>query len=189
MSTFSPIHIESRLLSDVVDLWYCKMRDDYRINRYFYDRPLPEQAAPLKQLLTALLGGESVSAERVATLADQAFTAAFARGNAKPSMVNNRDFAFLSTLMNGDILGDDDGTPDLALLCPAHSHFLRLNPIDEVFDIALELLQDSLNELRVESDTTVQLLNFASLGKEGVMGRGKPIYENEDRSSRFRTHG
>jgi truncated hemoglobin YjbI len=188
MSSLSTL-INDQLLSEIVDVWYEKMRDDYRINRYFYDRPLPEQAAALKGLLYALAGSEATEPERISELADAAFTAAFARGNAKPSLVNNRDFAFLGTLINGDILGDDDGTPNLTLLCPAHSHFLRLQPIDEVYDIALSLLRDALDELNVAEDSATVLMNFVASGKSGVMGRGKPIYDSDDQFMRFRTHG
>ena len=182
-------NLDHQLLGQIVDGWYEKMRDDYRINRYFYDRPLADQAARLKSLLTALLTTESVAPQKISELADEAFTAAFARGNAKPSLVNNRDFAFLGALMNGNIVGDDDGTPRLTLLCPAHSHLLRLQPVDDVYDVALELLQATLVQLNAANETTKQLIHFMTLGKEGVMGRGNPIYEDDDRSSRFTTHG
>lgn len=189
MSSSLKFNLDHQLLDQIVDIWYAKMRDDYRINRYFYDRPLAEQAAQLKTLLNTLLAVESINSEKISELADEALTAAFARGNAKPSLVNNRDFAFLGALINGNIVGDDDGTPRLTLLCPAHSHFLRLQPIDDVYDVALELLQAALDQLDVANETARQLVHFVALGKEGVMGRGKPITENDERSSRFATHG
>lgn len=188
MSTSLSINLEPSLLSKIVDDWYAKMRDDYRINRYFYDRPITTQAAALNQLLSALLANQAVDPQILSELADEAFSTAFARGNAKPSMVNNRDFAFLGTLMNGDIFGDDDGGPRLTLLSPAHSHFLRLQPIDDVYDVAIELLQTTLKQLAVASETASQLLALVASGRDGVMGRGKPIYD-DDNSSRFRTHG
>lgn len=189
MASALKFNLDDQLLAKIVDAWYASMRDDYRINRYFYDRPLADQAERLKQLLNALLANSAVEPEKLSELADDAFTAAFARGNAKPSMVNNRDFAFLATLMNGNIVGDDDGAPRLTLLCPAHSHFLRLQPIDEVYDVALELLQAALRQFNVANDTASQLINFVALGRDSIMGRGKPIYESEERSSRFTTHG
>lgn len=189
MSSELKFNLNDQLLAQVVDVWYAKMRDDFRINRYFYDRPLVVQTEPLKHLLSALLANESVDPQKLSEVADNAFAAAFARGNAKPSLVNNRDFAFLGALMNGNIVGDDDGTPKLTLLCPAHSHFLRLNPIDDVYDVALELLQASLDQLNVATETAMQLTHFVALGKERVMGRGEPIFDNDERSSRFTTHG
>ncbi len=188
MSNRPNITIDEQQLSQIVDIFFAKMLDDYRINRYFYARPFVEQTAPLKQLLNALLGAESVEPQTLSALADGVFTAAFARGNAKPSLVNNRDFAFLGTLMNGNIVGDDE-TPQLTLLCPAHSHFLRLQPLDENYDVVLELLQNTLDQLAVPKETAQQIMVFAESGRDGVMGRGKAIYENEDKSSRVHTHG
>ncbi|PPD30965.1 MAG: hypothetical protein CTY19_15110 [Methylomonas sp.] len=189
MSSILKFNLDDQLLAKIIDVWYGNMRDDYRINRYFYDRPQAEQAQGLKKLLSALLATVPVEPEKISDLADQAFTTAFARGNAKPSLVNNRDFAILATLMNGNIVGDDDGTPRLTLLCPGHSHFLRLQPIDEVYDVALELLKVTLEQFNLTSETVSQFINFVALGKDSVMGRGEPIYESEERSSRFTTHG
>lgn len=188
MITTANLNLDEQTLSQIVETWFGKMRDDYRINRYFYDRPLNTQTEPLKRLLRAVLGGNGVEPQKLSELADEAFAAAFARGNAKPSMVNNRDFAFLGALMNGNIVGDDDGSPRLTMLCPAHSHFLRLNPIDEAYDVAVELLQSTLNQLSVAADTGKRLLSVIASAKDSVMGRGQPIYDDEN-SSRFRTHG
>ncbi len=189
MNNISTLHLDKQLLFEIVDVWYAKMRDDYRINRFFYDRPLAEQTAPLKSLFSALLGNEAVAQHRISELADEAFTAAFARGNAKPSLVNNRDFAFLGALINGNIVGDDDGTPRLTLLCPAHSHFLRLQPVDDVYDVALDLLQATLDQLNIANEMARQITTFVASGKESMMGRGKSLIEDEDKSNRFRTHG
>jgi hypothetical protein len=101
------ITIDDQELSQMVDMFYTKMLNDYRINRYFFTRPFVEQTEPLKQLLKAVFSIEPVDPETLSALADDVFTAAFARGNAKPSLVNNRDFAFLGTLMSGNIVGDD----------------------------------------------------------------------------------
>lgn len=188
MQPLPPV-IAEPILSQMVDAWYTKMLDDYRINRYFYPRPLAEQTTPLKALLANLLSGQPVAAQHLSEMADAAFTAAFARGNAKPSMVNNRDFAFLGALMNGNIVGDDDGTPRLTLLCPGHSHFLRLQPIDEVFDIALELLQATSAEIGLDRESGDKLLAWMATAKGGIMGHGRPIFDDEEQSSRFRTHG
>ncbi|OHX35756.1 hypothetical protein BJL95_16215 [Methylomonas sp. LWB] len=189
MSNSLKFNLDDHILAELVEVWYAKMRDDFRINRYFYDRPIADQIASLKNLMRALLANQTVDPATLSGLADEAFTAAFARGNAKPSLVNNRDFAFLGALMNGNIVGDDDGTPRLTLLCPAHSHFLRLQPVDDVYDVALELLQATLEQLKIADETAVRLINFVALGKKSLMGRGEPIFDDEEHSSRFSTHG
>ena len=180
--------IDKTLVSRIVDDFYASLLDDYRINRYFYTRPLQEQTEPLKQLVYALLAEEAVEPQRLAELADAFFTAAFARGNAKPSLVNNRDFAFLEMFVTGDIVGSDE-KPRLTLLCPGHSHLLRLQPIDDNYNVVLELLQNSLVKLGVDQDTAAQIMAFAASGRDGVFGRGRAIYEDGDRSNIFRTHG
>jgi truncated hemoglobin YjbI len=184
------IDIDASALSHIVDVLYSKMLEDYRINRYFYSRPKQEQVDALTQLLIALLLNGGREAETISHLADAAFTAAFARGNAKPSLVNNRDFAFLGTLMNGNIVGDDaDQGPQLTLLCPAHSHLLRLQPIEENYDVMLALLQETLAESGIAADTAQRIMAFAESGRAGIMGRGTPIFEQDDLSAKFRTHG
>jgi truncated hemoglobin YjbI len=188
MNGYLTTRIDKDLISQVVDVFYSSMLDDYRINRYFYSRPIDEQTAPLKQLLYTLLDDKPVEPEKLSELTDRYFTAAFARGNAKPSLVNNRDFAFLGTLMNGNIVGDDE-TPQLTLLCPAHSHFLRLQPIEENYDVVLEILKNTLRQLSVPQDIASNIMSFAESGREGVLGRGEAIYDHDDLSTTFRTHG
>ncbi|MEY4717663.1 MAG: hypothetical protein RL563_281 [Pseudomonadota bacterium] len=181
--------IDQSLISKIIDVFYPSLLDDYRINRYFYSRPLEEQSKPLKALMNALLGGQPIEASKLSELADDFFTAAFARGNAKPSMVNNRDFAFLTTLMNGNIVGDDDGTPQLTLLCPGHSHLLRLQPIDDNINVVIEHLKSALKQLSVSEELTAELLAFAESGRKGLLGQGSTIFEDGEMSTQFRTHG
>ncbi len=180
--------IDENLVSKIVDVLYASMLDDYRINRYFYSRPIEDQTEPLKQLLYSLLGEESVEPKKLSELADDYFAAAFARGNAKPSMVNNRDFAFLEMFVTGDFVGSDE-KPHLTLLCPGHSHLLRLQPIDDNYDVVLEVLQNSLNQLDIPSDTAAEIITFAAAGRDGILGRGRAIYDDGDKSIEFRTHG
>lgn len=180
--------IENTLVSKIVDVFYASMLDDYRINRYFYSRPIKEQSEPLKKLLYALLGDEAVAPQKLSELADDFFAAAFARGNAKPSLVNNRDFAFLEMFVTGDLVGSDE-KPRLTLLCPGHSHLLRLQPIDDNYDAILEILQSSMKQLDVPQDVAAQILAFAAAGRDGVLGRGEAIYDDGDNSIEYRSHG
>jgi truncated hemoglobin YjbI len=180
--------IDENLVSKLVDVFYASMLDDYRINRYFYSRPVDDQTKPLKRLLNALLAGKPVEPKKLSELADDFFAAAFARGNAKPSLVNNRDFAFLEMFVTGDIVGSDE-KPHLTLLCPGHSHLLRLQPIDDNYDVVLEILQNSLKQLNIPQDTAAEIMAFAASGRDGILGRGLAIYDDGDKSIEFRTHG
>jgi truncated hemoglobin YjbI len=188
MNDKSTPKIDDNLVSKIVDVFYANMLDDYRVNRYFYSRPIEEQTKPLKKLLYALLGAEAVEPKKLSELADNYFAAAFARGNAKPSLVNNRDFAFLEMFVTGDLVGSDE-KPHLTLLCPGHSHFLRLQPIDDNYDVVLEILQNSLNQLNVPQETAAEIMAFVASGREGILGRGFAIYDDGDNSIEFRTHG
>jgi hypothetical protein len=64
-----------------------------------------------------------------------------------------------------------------------------LQPLEENYDVVLELLQNTLDELAVPKETAQQILAFAESARDGVMGRGKAIYNNESQSSLFHTHG
>ncbi len=179
---------DENLISNIIDCFYPKILDDYRINRYFYTRTIDEQTKPLKLLINALLNENGVSPKQIAELADDFFTAAFAKGNAKPSLVNNRDFAFLEMFVTGDIVGGEHES-ELVLLCPAHSHLLRLQPNEDNYDVVLENLANTLKELNIADKLASEILAFAATGRDSILGRGNAIYNEDDASTRFRTHG
>lgn len=180
--------VDNQLISAIVDIVYTNLLDDFRINRYFYSRPLAVQASALKELLMAVLDKTGFNAKHVSELSDAFFTAAFARGNAKPSMVNNRDFAFLEMFVTGDIIGGET-VSRLILLSPAHSHLIRLQPNDDNYDVVLEHLATALKQLKVADTIAEQILSFAESGRDGVLGRGKEIYNEDNVSSHYRAHG
>jgi len=179
---------DENLISNIIDVFYPSLLDDYRVNRYFYSRPIEEQTKPLKLLINALLKTDGVNLKQVSELADNFFTAAFARGNAKPSLVNNRDFAFLEMFVTGDLVGGEQQSR-LIVLCPAHSHLLRLQPNDDNYDVVIEHLADALQQLKVADKLASQILAFAETGRDNILGRGKEIYNEEGVSTYFRTHG
>lgn len=179
---------DENLISRIVDVFYQDLLDDYRVNRYFYSRPIEEQTKPLKSLVNALLNRSRFTDKEVWELANDFFTAAFARGNAKPSLVNNRDFAFLEAFVTGDIV--NAGKPsELILLCPAHSHLIRLQPNDENYDAVIDNLAAALKQLNVAENLASQILAFAESGREGTLGRGNEIYNEDNMETHFRSHG
>jgi len=179
---------DESLVSSIVDVFYQSLLDDYRINRYFAGRPLAEQTKPLKLLINALLNRSQFTDKDVWELAGDFFTAAFARGNAKPSMVNNRDFAFLEAFVTGDLV--NAGKPsELVLLCPAHSHFIRLQPNDDIYDVTLENLANTLKQLNIAEPVAAKIMAFAESGRDGILGRGKELYNDGDMDTHYRSHG
>lgn len=179
---------DENLISRIVDVFYQDLLDDYRVNRYFYSRPIQEQTKPLKSLVNALLNRSRFTDKELWELANDFFTAAFARGNAKPSLVNNRDFAFLEAFVTGDIV--NAGKPsELVLLCPAHSHLIRLQPNDDNYDAVIDNLASALKQLDITGNLASQILAFAESGRDATLGRGKEIYNEGDMETHYRSHG
>ena len=154
------------LLENIVDALYGRMLDDYRINRFFRGRPAAEQSEPLKAYLKALLGPAN---NNDSELLDEYFMAAFARTDAKRSLVTGNDFAFLLDIVGGREIRT------ITLLCDAHSHLMKLNPDDFHYDVVMAHLADSLEQLEVAEHVAKQVLAIAESAREGVLGRGNPI--------------
>ncbi|MCQ8129353.1 hypothetical protein [Methylomonas rivi] len=163
---FSIPDIDLSLLDRIVDKCFEKMRDDYRVNRFFNGNPPTEQTKPLKALVRKVLSGAKVS-EHLDVL-DDFFTAAFARSNAKPSLVTGNDFAFLL-----DVIGGQD-IQVITPLCMCHSFLLKLGPDDDHYDILLEHLSAAMDELKIGKAMSEQLLDIAASGREGALGRLPP---------------
>ena len=170
MATYSAIHsavsipgIEPALLDQIIDSCFDKMSDDYRVNRFFNNDPIAEKTKPLKALLKLILNGSKVR-EHI-DLLDQCFTAIFAKNNAKPSLVTGNDFVFLL-----DVIGGRD-LQVITPLCMCHSFLLKLLPDDSHYDVMLENLQASLQELNVSKELSQQVLALAESGREGTLGR------------------
>jgi truncated hemoglobin YjbI len=155
--------IETALVDKIIDVCFDKMLDDYRVNRFFNNRPANEQTKPLKSLVKLLLSGARLS-EQLDVL-NEYLTAAFARSNAKPSLVTGNDFAFLL-----DVIGGQD-IQTITPLCECHCFLLKLGPDDSHYDVLMEHLQSSLKELNVSHELSQQFLGFAESGREGCLGR------------------
>lgn len=150
-------------VDQLIDNLYDKMLDDYRINRFFNGKPAAEQSPTLKAFIKASLDGKQ-EAERLELL-DRYFTAAFARNNAKPSLVTGNDFAFLLDIVGGQEIRT------ITALCEAHSFLLKLAPDDSHVDVVLELLQQTLTEMDIGDEARARLLALAEGARDGLLGR------------------
>lgn len=170
-STSSPStsipNIDSVLLNKIIDGCFEKARDDYRVNRFFNNNPLSEQTKPLKDFVKLVLNG--AKGEELTGALDAYFTAAFARSNAKPSLVTGNDFVFLL-----DVVGGRD-LQVITPLCHCHSFLLKLEPNDDNYDVLMEHLQTTLNELNVDKPLADQILAFVESGRESTLGRQDPV--------------
>ncbi|WP_445367312.1 hypothetical protein ACH5Y9_19945 [Methylomonas sp. BW4-1] len=107
--------------------------------------------------------------ERVLEALDGYFTAAFARTNAKPSLVTGNDFAFLLDIVGGQEIRS------ITLLTPAHSFLIKLGPEDFHYDIVMEHLSASLKQLNIAEDLAYQILALAEKGRDGLLARGVEV--------------
>lgn len=155
------------VIDQIIDNCYEKMLDDFRVNRFFNNRPLLEQTEPLKKYVKALLSQTAPSEDQVLDLLNDYFGASFARNNSKPSLVTGNDFGFLL-----DIVGGQEIRP-ITLLCENHSHLMKLLPDDSHYDVFIQHLNDSLKQLNVQTDLKNQLLLLANRGREDFLGRGR----------------
>ena len=153
-------------INNVVDILHAKMLDDYRINRFFSTQPAAAQASALKAYLKSLFSSYHFADPGVLDALDAFFTVAFARNNAKPSLVTGNDFAFLL-----DIVGGEE-SKSLKLLCPAHAYLIKLGIKDFHFDILIEHLADTLAQLNVADELAYQILALAEKARNGLMARG-----------------
>lgn len=161
--TASVPSIAPDLLNRIIEGCFEKALDDYRINRFFNNNPLSVQTRPLKELIKLVLNGAKV--QEHLDILDEYFTAAFARSNAKPSLVTGNDFAFLL-----DVIGGQD-IQVITPLCLCHSFLLKLQPSDENYDVLMEHLQSTLNDLKVDQLLAEQILSLAESGREATLGR------------------
>lgn len=167
MSTTIAHTVDQTWINQAVDLFYSKMLDDYRINRFFNNKPIAEQTPALKQVIPLLLS-KKASDEQLYEAYDQFFTQSFARNNHKPSLVTGNDFGFLLDIIGGAV------PPRLVPVCEAHNYLLKMTPDDEHFDVVMEHLQATLHEMATpagQEGIKQHLLDLAEQAREAVLGR------------------
>lgn len=150
-------------INTLVDSFYARMPDDYRLNRFFNSHDLDEQAATLKALLTALFGGTHPSREELTALLDNFFMAAFARDKRK-SFVGGSDFGYFGYIIEQD-------HPSTNYLSDAHSHLLKFMPDDSNYDVIMEHLAAILPQLNLDSTVRNEILTLAEQARNAVLGK------------------
>lgn len=158
--------VDGGLIDNVVDVFYEKMLADYRINRFFTTRTSQqEQAGALKRILNHELNAERRDNEQWLELLNNYFMTAFARVEGTHSLVTGNDFMFLL-----DVIGGQEIRP-INLLCDAHSHLMKLMPDDDNYDVVMEHVAASLQQLNVNGDLALRLLAMAEGARSGVLAR------------------
>jgi hemoglobin len=146
----------------LVESFYEKMLDDYRVRRFFNATEQDKQLDALKALVAAILVGHANDDDFKLLMRDF-FMSAFARFKAK-ELIPESGLDFFA-----HIVGEDSHSSKF--LCDSHSHLLTFIPNDTQYDIVMEHLTTSLEQLNVESSIAAEVLAVAESGRNSVLGK------------------
>ncbi|MDQ5940104.1 MAG: hemoglobin [Pseudomonadota bacterium] len=150
-------------VSKLIDSFYEKMTDDYRISRFFNDDDKKTQRSTLKALAKAILEQHSPHTPEFKKLLTNFFMSAFARFKDKERLPES-GFAYF-----GYIIGQNN--PSSKFLCDSHSHLLKFIPEDSHYDLVMMHLTDSLQSLNVDPALMKEVLVIAESGRSGLLGK------------------
>lgn len=150
-------------IENIIDIFYAKMQDDYRLNRFFKSTEQQEQIATLKALVVALLKGSIESDEQLIVLLEAFFLAAFARDKRK-SFVGGNDWGFFGYIIEQD-------HPSTQYLCDSHSHLLKFMPEDFHYNVVMEHLTSTLQQLNFNNALMSEVLAVAEQSRNPVLGK------------------
>lgn len=150
-------------ISNIIDNFYAKMQDDYRLNRFFNKGEAREHTGVLKTVVIALLGGTTQTEEGFTALLDDFFMTTFARDKNK-SMVTGADWGFFYYIIEQD-------HPSTKYLCDSHSQLLKFMPDDAVYDAVMENLTATLQQLNLDPALKNEILALAERGRDPVLGK------------------
>ena len=163
------IFTDTQLISKIVDVFYPKMLEDYRVNRFFRGKTPEEQTKTLKLFLNAALSGAKQPNYQLRHLLNDYFTAAFARTNEKPSVVSGNDFGFLLEVIRGR-----DIRP-ITFACECHSFLMKMLPDDSHYDVVMEHLAETLKELHITGEQAALIMAIGESGRDGLLGRADEL--------------
>ncbi len=146
----------------LVNGFYLKLQDDYRLNRFFNSNNLTEQKQALENLLSALFSNPTTTTAQISALLDDFFMTAFARDKRK-SFVGGSDFGFFGYIIEQD-------HPSTNYLCDAHSHLLKFMPDNSHYDVVMEHLTATLQELNLTTAIQNDVLNLAEQARNPLLG-------------------
>ncbi|WP_427501173.1 hypothetical protein ACQE3E_01410 [Methylomonas sp. MED-D] len=149
------------LVGAIVDRVCEKMLDDYRINRFFNNRPVAEHAKALKAYLNVALSSDLDASK----LLDAYFAVAFGRDSSKPRTSAGHNFVPLPDVVRAEEARANN------LLCPAHRCLMKFHPDDAHYDVAMAHLAAVLGELKVSEAGTYRLTMLAESVRDAVLGR------------------
>jgi hemoglobin len=150
-------------IHSIVETFYNKVQDDYRLNRFFNSTEQSEQIEALTALAIALCDGSSHNTEEFTALLNNFFIAAFARGK-RTSFIAGSDFGFF-----GMVIAQDH--PSNRFLSDGHRFLLKFMPDDFHYDAVIELLAATLRQLNFDSALVNEIVAWAEQGRNSVLGK------------------
>ncbi len=145
-------------IAKLVENFYQKMLDDYRVSRFFNDTEYDKQRDALKNLVTAIFKQHEFQA-----LLTPFFMSAFARFKDKERLPES-GFAYFGYII-------DQNHPSPKWLCDSHSHLLKFMPEDSHYDILITHLTSSLQELQIDNALAKEVLVLAESGRNSLLGK------------------
>jgi hemoglobin len=150
-------------VSKIIDSFYEKMTDDYRISRFFNDDDKKTQRSTLKALAKAILEQHSPHTTEFKNLLTKFFMSAFARFKDKERLPES-GFAYF-----GYIIGQNN--PSEKYLCDSHSHLLKFMPEDSHYDLVIAHLTESLQLFNVDHALIMEVIALAEGGRSALLGK------------------
>lgn len=147
----------------LVEIFYQKIIDDYRVSRFFCDDGRKEQLDALKALTKFISQNNSTSGDEFKALLTRFFMSAFARFKDK-ELLPESGFAYFGYIIEQD-------NPSSKLLCDSHSHLSKFMPEDSHYDVMIEHLTSSLQELNIGVDLITDILSLAESGRNSLLGK------------------
>jgi hemoglobin len=150
-------------ISKIVDTFYEKMTDDYRVSRFFNDDDKKTQRSSLKALVNAILNNHNTHSPEFKNLLTKFFMSAIARFKDKERLPET-GFAYLGYIIGQNHLSSK-------YLCDSHSHLLKFMPEDLHYDIVITHLKESLQSLNVDHALQSEVITLAERGRNGILGK------------------
>ncbi|MSR17408.1 MAG: hypothetical protein EXR89_06410 [Methylococcaceae bacterium] len=150
------------VVNALVENVYNKIRDDYRVSRFFNDKDQKNQIQTLNVVVSTALNGNFNTNEFIKSVSDF-FMSAFAKFKDKERLPES-GFAYF-----GIIIGQNH--PSAKWLCESHSHLLQMMPGDSHYDAVIEHLTTSLQALKLNGAIIAEVLELAERGRNSVLGK------------------
>lgn len=154
---------DDKKLDKLIEVFYQKIIDDYRVTRFFCDDGRKAQLDSLKLLIRFIIQNNPTSGDEFKALLTRFFMSAFARFKDK-ELYPESSLAFFGYIISQD-------NPSSKLLCDSHSHLLKFMPQDSHYDVVIEHLTNSLQEFEIDENLITDIVLLVESGRDSLLGK------------------